>query len=646
MDDNLLARAKQLSQAANQIAANLSSINNNCSSSSNITTGSDDNENNLSCGSNNNSPVRAKPPAGSIVGAVFKGSSLIRTYEDIRTKFRRGSVIIIDGVNCTVSMRGEYSATEIQLAEDFTGPTNTQAIITYNLSCMPKMRKYRVKADEPIPSSDIQNAVKELDSINIISTASKHDSIAGTLLSTSSKVTKASKLPVLKKETNKYNQYIPLDNTNSNGSNYNTNSSSSSGHNVDNRCKSAPPTKGDDNQLVSQRHDKHLYKMSSNDEFIYTKNNTINPIIEREKAMKRVSLKLKEEKERRLIQEQEEIERKEVAKQSSYAKVEVLLQKTMLRNEERKRIYLGKLIEEKENKDRLLVEKTEKHKLIVSKEHEDRVIRIRMETKMRLNNIKKMEHDIRTKKEMEIVRQLNELNEVTMRNIPTKQLIKKSSSSTTASRSRVDSDDGYIVLPSLKSGSSSTSHIDDGYDDTYHLPTNTTSAAATTNTPTAAARVLNKFGYPSGTATLYHMGSTDTGNNNSSSSSNISTTTNINNKTTTTTTTNSSSSNDIEDDDGNISDDSISIPSNSRSNTATNSFSITINTATSQNHHSKTIHQQQHEINSPSNVSEITSSSPSSSSRNTYSCNHRKMKTKKIWRMLPPIPVQPYQPVV
>ncbi len=164
MDNDLLRKAKALRDGANALADSLAgmSIMNN----------------------NNNSPAKSvgsvasdiysEIPLDTAVGGgsgfrcgVIHGSSLLTTYDDIRGRCTRGSIIVIDNQHqCKIATKGEYSATQIQLQDDYAGPTNMQATLhpAVNNNNNKKL-KNRVKATEPIPTTDIQNAVKELDMI-------------------------------------------------------------------------------------------------------------------------------------------------------------------------------------------------------------------------------------------------------------------------------------------------------------------------------------------------------------------------------------------------------------------------------------------------------------------------------------------------
>ena len=163
MDNDLLRKAKALRDGANALADSLAgmSIMNNNRESPTKSVGTAASE--LHC------DTSADCAGGGFRCGVIHGSSLLTTYDDIRGRCTRGSTIVIDNqYQCRIATKGEYSATQIQLQDDYGGPTNMQAVLNPAINTSNKKLKSRVKATEPIPTTEIQDAVRQLDSIAMI----------------------------------------------------------------------------------------------------------------------------------------------------------------------------------------------------------------------------------------------------------------------------------------------------------------------------------------------------------------------------------------------------------------------------------------------------------------------------------------------
>lgn len=160
MDSDLLERAKLLQAAAGDMINLQKSIR----VSENVATSS-------------YSPSRSSPkrhPQGfssaeTLRGSAIRGSSLLTTFQDIRQHCPRGATIVIDGVSCTVSGKGEYSASQISLAEDFKGESNFDCVINVAAGESSRVRT-RIRAVAPIPSCEIFDAIRNLDDIGMIKT--------------------------------------------------------------------------------------------------------------------------------------------------------------------------------------------------------------------------------------------------------------------------------------------------------------------------------------------------------------------------------------------------------------------------------------------------------------------------------------------
>lgn len=173
MDANLLARAKLLVAAANQTSDNLKELEifkNNSEQTSSI-----DIDSRVSPARNkktvdNNCSVDETPktcPDGSFRASVITGSTLVNTHDDIRAHVQKGEEILIDSLLCKTSATGTWSATCIELADDYKGNTNLEAYISIPESSeIPKFNVGKTrKAMVPVSSKSIVSAVQDLTSL-------------------------------------------------------------------------------------------------------------------------------------------------------------------------------------------------------------------------------------------------------------------------------------------------------------------------------------------------------------------------------------------------------------------------------------------------------------------------------------------------
>jgi len=161
MDDPLLTRAKLLVNLANGLP------------SFSAAKGGDRPTPRLSPRNGATKPLEVHPadcnlPSGSFLVSVVRGSSLLSTTEDIRPHLRKGSSVLIDGVEYSASSRktAEWSSTRIELASDYNGPTNLYATLQVKDWVPKKSPQKRYNSIEPVASSDIRDAIRALDEIN------------------------------------------------------------------------------------------------------------------------------------------------------------------------------------------------------------------------------------------------------------------------------------------------------------------------------------------------------------------------------------------------------------------------------------------------------------------------------------------------
>ena len=120
MDSDLLQRARRLNAAAQEIAERLRSSQEPAPPSSSPRRPPP------------TSPAKETRTASPLVGvsseshrefkgAAFNGSSLLTTFTDLRPFLNRGDSLLVDGISCTIKADGEFSASRVELSDDFQG---------------------------------------------------------------------------------------------------------------------------------------------------------------------------------------------------------------------------------------------------------------------------------------------------------------------------------------------------------------------------------------------------------------------------------------------------------------------------------------------------------------------------------------------
>jgi len=178
MDDGILERAKLLSQAANQMASELSSQ----AQEYKAVVDARHKDQALSAAEDMHQKKLAdkqRLPKGKDIGnqkefrgAVISGSSLITTYADMRAFVPRGSVIVIDGLSCRLqnTNNAEWTANRMELLEDYKGPTNLDAVIQTTVTAdVVRRRSPKKNKAAPVQSRDIMSAVSNLDPAAMLS---------------------------------------------------------------------------------------------------------------------------------------------------------------------------------------------------------------------------------------------------------------------------------------------------------------------------------------------------------------------------------------------------------------------------------------------------------------------------------------------
>ena len=174
MNDPILARARLLVNAAAAIPTFHSG-------SVNVSPDSPIDASVSSSGSPQRSPTCAQrqKAAGSSKAAwrqfkctVITGSSLVSVTipggGDIRNHVKRGMAVQIDGVDYQLSTKkaAEWSATRVELTQDYAGETNFDAALGVSEAAQRSPSKKKVNLAEPVASQDIRGAVLGLDSLS------------------------------------------------------------------------------------------------------------------------------------------------------------------------------------------------------------------------------------------------------------------------------------------------------------------------------------------------------------------------------------------------------------------------------------------------------------------------------------------------
>lgn len=169
--DDILARAKLLAQAANQVAEQMSNQVSEYKAVVDARKAQDATHAAIEAdkkAQHDNDKVVTMQDVGSfkgVKGAAINGSSLVTTYEDIRPLAPRGSMVVIDKIQCKLKMNGQWTASRVELESDFPGETNLDAEIKVAVTAdTVKRRSPKKNKAAPVSSSDIMGAVAGLGS--------------------------------------------------------------------------------------------------------------------------------------------------------------------------------------------------------------------------------------------------------------------------------------------------------------------------------------------------------------------------------------------------------------------------------------------------------------------------------------------------
>jgi len=390
MDDELLMRARTLTAAAQVIAQQLEDTkilsNNNKDNDNDIPSPERLKQHNHHIHFHN--PEEVEDKSYSWKGACIKGSSLITTFSDIRTWCPRGSTIILNGHPYIISMEGDYSGTRVTLSSDFIQDTNLDCMISIGgneLEQAKKKNKKVIKRDiQPVSSSAIQSAVQDLDYITN-----------------------------MKAIRNNIEQ--------NNGNNKNIKKIKSNDNNTSNRTQSAPTglinaefINQDDNDYSKRDiKDTIAYKLSSYEE-LYTRKDSVDSKVQREKAAKRVLQKMKEDKVKKIQEEKEIIQKNERIRAESELKAKILREKTLKRLAEKKTVVeqIHQVTENEEEKQKQIAEKMANLELKAKK--------CRNETRKRLELLKAQDREKEKNRLLGIEKKLKEISEAKKVTIPTR----------------------------------------------------------------------------------------------------------------------------------------------------------------------------------------------------------------------------------
>ena len=131
-------------------------------------------------------------------------------YFQSNDNLQRGSSIIIDGHQCRIAADGDYLGSRIQLDKDYTGETNLNAIIQVEVTeeaVNANKSKGKKNKAVPVDTLDIQNAVQNLNNLNI----HHHNTHLSNLKNDNNKNTKKKKTNTASTTTNNNNNNLVLE---------------------------------------------------------------------------------------------------------------------------------------------------------------------------------------------------------------------------------------------------------------------------------------------------------------------------------------------------------------------------------------------------------------------------------------------------
>lgn len=430
-DDELLNRARMLSAAANNIAAQQIKISANVDINSPASPGS----------SSTSSPQRKGDGAGappSFKGAAIHGSSLLTTFSDMRSWCPRGSSLLIDGIQCTVSETGEHSSTRLHLTKDFSGPTNLEATLVPTANEQSIKTVKIKKSIRPVDSTDIKDAVKGLEGFTTkelhqrLNPLSPRDDENGKIVP-QPRPSKLKRFPRRNISLGNMEQVQPINQASS--------LPSSTTDDGILRCQSAPQSNSNvKNSGSPQSRLPPLQSVKSNFglggggrliqpaaymyEEIFERKNPVNVEQERIKIAERLAKKRKQDRLEKMKKEEEEKKLAEAIKARSDAKASRFLEKTMQRVEERKQKMIEKSVLAQEEARREEQRKAEKMAALATDMHAARVAAIRSETAKRLAALKKQAKNEEREREIMMSKKLAELERERGRAVPTSVILR------------------------------------------------------------------------------------------------------------------------------------------------------------------------------------------------------------------------------
>ena len=459
MDNDLLARAKalvamsegfQLPDLSHLTDPNdLSNDNNNDNNNNNTSSSSPPKSNN-----NNNNNYKIKH---SVIVAAIKGSSLVTTQKDVRTLCHRGDLILIDKHEYHIAKGGEFSASRIALDKDFIGPTNIEAVleIVHQSSSNKSFNKHSSSSssgnnrnnNSEIGVSDVVKGLDGLMNGYLNNSNSRRSSNRGNGGGSSGygrnnnyKNQRIGHGSGNSGNSGNTRQPIPITNSDSNINIENNNNNNDSNINNDNSCNDMTDMKNvnagvginrnvgvrtkvkpkslinnpvmtfNQNQNISQNNNKGN-KTNNQD----SPNNDVRSFHDvyaeksRKIALERVQRKLRSQENDTKRKQELEIQEQNRKKQIMKEKADALKMKTNERvaqlNAEKKR----RDDEKRKNDEVSDQQKAERRSQLATESHQDRIRRLKLETKKRLsryNNIKEKRLEDEEKEKVEILQQL------------------------------------------------------------------------------------------------------------------------------------------------------------------------------------------------------------------------------------------------
>lgn len=350
--------------------------------------------------------------------SVIRGSSLVSCLSggDVRTLLKRGSIVEIEGVEYNLSKKvgSELSGNRIELERDYAGETKLNAFMSVKNTA--KRSPKKVKSIEPIPSSEISDALRGLEDIIPVSMRREGEAAAGASMGDVRRANMAKSMNLHAAKEKSYLSAMDTGNSTAIGS--------YSGPNYETRVPSALSTSPPRFPVSKMTGHASPPKLSAMDEPVdrdavayqnYTEKysaqaRSTHLESQRKAAMARANRRMKREVEERTRKEEHELKLKEAKKQAMERKAKELRERTKQR--------VAKLTAEKkqQNDEKQAKEQWEeerkKHSQAAAKSeaYKDKMVALRKETAERLRKKELRDQANKMKAQLEMQKKLTEIS--------------------------------------------------------------------------------------------------------------------------------------------------------------------------------------------------------------------------------------------